>query len=171
MRPVRTFAAFAAAGIVAVGTSTLLTSGTAAAWHVRPSVEATCNGTTVRFVVHVDNTETDPAKAMTVTATDLQTGKVVSLGSVAAGHSGTGAIDTGLTTVKAGAIRFAETWTSGPAGTDQRRVEYPKFGCDPPPAVPDGLNGVSLLALGVIAVPVVAVRRRRRCRAHGAAAA
>jgi hypothetical protein len=72
--------------------------------------------------------------------------------------------------VKAGTIRFAETWTSGATGTDQRGVDYPKFGCDPPPAVPDGLNGVSLLALAALAVPVVAVRRRQR-RARAAAPA
>ena len=166
MRP---FIALAATGVV-VGAATLLGSGTAVAWHVRPSVETTCAAMTVRFVVHFDNTETAATKAMNVTATDLQTGAVVSLGSVAAGQSGTGTIDTGLATVNAGTIRFTETWTSGATGTDQRGVDYPKFGCDPPPAVPDGLNGVSLLALAALAVSVVAVRRRQR-RARAAAPA
>src|SRR5581483_1476602 len=124
-----------------------LWSAPAPAWSYRASVEATCTASGVRLALHFANTESHPTQAMTVTATDLQTSKSVALGSVAPGHTATGNIDTGVPSVKAGKVRVALSWTGAPGAGEQRLLAYPAFGCDPPPAVPEGLDGVTLAAV------------------------
>jgi hypothetical protein len=117
------------------------------AWSFRASVGRTCTASGVQLTVHFANIEPKAAQVMTVSATDTQTNKSVLLGSVTPGKSGLGTIDTALQSVKAGKVRIDLAWASDPKSHDQRLLSYGAFGCDPPPAVPEGLDGWTLAAI------------------------
>jgi hypothetical protein len=154
----------AARAIAAVGVALVLVALAAVpsgAWSFRASVDRTCTASGVQLVVHFANTEPKGSQVMTVSATDTQTNKSVTLGSVIPGKSGQGTIDTALQSVKAGKVRIDLAWASDPKSHDQQLVQYGAFGCDPPPAVPEGLNGWTLAAVVGGVVGVGAWRRSR----------
>ena len=147
----------AARALAAVGVAFLfvgLTAAPSVAWSFHASVDRTCTASGVQLTVHFANTEPKPSQIMTVSATDTQTNKSVTVGSVAPGKSGQGTIDTALQSVKAGKVRVDMAWASDPKTHDQQLLAYGAFGCDPPPAVPEGLNGWTLAAIvgGVLGV-------------------
>jgi hypothetical protein len=146
---------------VAVG-AVAVTGGPASAWLFRASVQRTCTASGVRLEFHFTNTEPNAAQAMTVTATDVKSNRSVALGGVGAGQSVTGTIDTSLQSVPAGKIRIDMAWVANPKGHDQDFLSYGAFGCDPPPAVPDGINGWTLAVIVGGTVGVGAWRRRHR---------
>ena len=157
----------AARAVAAVGVAFLLVVLAAmpsGAWLFRASVDQTCTASGVQLTVHFTNTEPKASQAMTVSATDTQTNKSVTLGTVAAGKSGQGTIDTALQSVKTGKVRIDLAWASDPKSHDQQLLPYGAFGCDPPPAVPEGLNGWTLGAVvgGVVGAGVW--RRNRTVR-------
>jgi hypothetical protein len=157
----------AAGGIAAVGVALLLVGVAAVpsgAWSFRASVDRTCTVSGVQLTVHFANTESKTSQGMTVSATDTQTGKSVTVGAVAPGKSGQGTIDTALQSVKAGKVRVDLAWVSDPKSHDQQLLSYGAFGCDPPPAVPEGLNGWTLAAIVGGVVGVGSWRRSRTGR-------
>jgi hypothetical protein len=154
----------AARAVAAVGVATLLVGLAAApsgAWSFHASVDRTCTASGVQLTVHFANTEPKPSQIMTVSATDTQTNKSMTLGTVAPGKSGLGTIDTAVQSVKAGKVRLDLGWASDPKAHDQKLLAYGAFGCDPPPAVPEGLNGWTL---AVVVGGVVGVGAWRRSR-------
>ena len=100
------------------------------AWSTKQHVSVYCASHTVSFKVTFTNTEhLTSGKGMNVVAVDEQSGKFVDLGAVLPGRSAEGVIDTGLSKVGSGRVRFDLTWTSGHSGSDKRYVSYGAFHC------------------------------------------
>lgn len=97
------------------------------AWKTSQAANAACdkNGK-VTITVQFSNTESNsPDNAMNVVVNDNQTGGIVNLGAVNPGATKTGTIPTTQTSLAAGSVIFALTWTSGRSGTDTRTANYP----------------------------------------------
>ncbi len=117
-------------------------------WVTNESASTACapDGSGANIEVTFTNAEPPTTSlAMTVVAKDSQTGKSVSLGSIKGGASKTSSISTGKTTLNAGTITFALSWSDGHAGTDSRTAPYkavssclPKTPTPTPTPVPTG---------------------------------
>ncbi len=66
---------------------------------------------------------------LNVTVIDDQTGKSVNLGTVPAGQSVTGKIETGVKSLTAGTVRFQLAWTDGRAGIENIPQTYSAVSC------------------------------------------
>jgi hypothetical protein len=135
-------------------------SADAPAWSFRVDVARSCTASGVHLLVTFANTETNSTQKMNVTVTDQQSSKSSGPVTVMPGHNVTLDIATGLQTVKAGSVVLLASWTNGAQGTDRRTFTYQAFGCDPPPAVPEGLNGIALAVIAAGALSVVVFKRR-----------
>jgi hypothetical protein len=122
-------------------------------WAVTQSASTACatDGSGINITVTFTNTETPSSSTtMNVTAKDQQTGKSVNMGSIKGGVTKTSTIATGKTTLNAGTVTFALSWTDGHSGTDSRTANYsavskcvqptptPTYPPTPTPTVPPG---------------------------------
>jgi hypothetical protein len=157
MRATKVAFGVAAAALAVVA----LWSADAPAWSFHVDVARSCTASGVHLLVTFTNTETNPAQKMNVTVTDQQSSKSSGPVTVMPGHSASLDVATGMPTVKSGSVVLVASWTNGAQGTDRRTFKYQAFGCDPPPAVPEGLNGIALAVIGAGALSVVVFKRRR----------
>lgn len=96
-------------------------------WITDESASTACapDGSGANIAVTFTNSEApSTSTAMNVTATDQQTGKSVNMGSIAGGKTNTSIIETGKTSLKAGEVSFALSWTNGQSGTDTKTANY-----------------------------------------------
>jgi hypothetical protein len=105
----------------------LLQNAESILWYTNQSASTACatNGSGADISVTFTNTETPSSStAMNVIATDEQTGKSVNMGSITGGNTKTSTIATGKTSLQAGTVSFALSWTDGQSGTDSRTATY-----------------------------------------------
>lgn len=98
-----------------------------ATWATDQSASSSCPDQGGTAIISVSFTNTEPNQsdlAMTVQATDQQTGKSVNLGNVNGGQTKTGQIDTEETDLQAGTVVFSLAWSDGHAGADTRNAAY-----------------------------------------------
>jgi hypothetical protein len=96
-------------------------------WVVNDSASTACapDGSGANIAVTFTNAESpSTSTAMNVVATDQQTSKSVNMGSIKGGTSKTSIIATGKTSLDAGKVTFALTWTDGHSGTDSETASY-----------------------------------------------
>ncbi|HSX09168.1 MAG TPA: hypothetical protein VLF93_03380 [Candidatus Saccharimonadales bacterium] len=96
-------------------------------WITNQSASTACapDGSGANIEVTFTNAEPpSTSTSMNVTAKDAQTGKTVNMGAIKGGSSKTSAIVTSKTTLDAGTVTFALSWTDGHAGTDSRTASY-----------------------------------------------
>lgn len=96
-------------------------------WVTNQSASTACdtNGNGANISVTFTNSEPPSSStAMTIKATDQQTGDTVNMGSIQGGTTKTSTIETGKTSLKAGTVNFALSWTDGHSGTDTRTASY-----------------------------------------------
>jgi len=108
------------------------------AWKTAQSAQAVCSDLgTVDLQVSFTNTEpVNLVWCMNVVATDLRTGESIDLGSVEAGETATGVIETNISPLGAGQVRFELTWCDGRKGIDSRTVSYDATTCQLPSPTP-----------------------------------
>jgi hypothetical protein len=94
------------------------------AWSTQQSAATQCSSTAGSAVIVVTFANTESSQAMTVTADDLQTGKFVNLGTIAAQDVKAGNIVTGKSSLNSGSVVFNLTWANGQSGTDQVYATY-----------------------------------------------
>ncbi len=96
-------------------------------WNVGQSASTSCPipGNGVDIKVTFSNSEPNQSStAMTVTATDQQTGKTVDFGSIKGGQTVNETIHTGRSTLNAGTVLFKFKWTDGHFGSDTSSASY-----------------------------------------------
>ena len=96
-------------------------------WIANESASTACapDGSGSNIAVTFTNSESpSTSTSMNVTATDKQTGKSIDMGSINGGISKTSVIETGKTSLLAGTVGFALSWTDGHAGTDTATASY-----------------------------------------------
>lgn len=96
-------------------------------WVANESASAACSpdGSGADIGVTFTNSETpNSSTEMNVTATDEQTGKSIAMGSISGGQTKTSTIATGKTSLNAGTVKFALSWTDGHSGTDSTTANY-----------------------------------------------
>lgn len=96
-------------------------------WLTTQSASTACapDGSGASIAASFTNTESPSSStAMNVNVTDQQTGKSVSMGSITGGQTKTSIIDTAKTSLQAGEVTFALSWTDGHSGTDSRTANY-----------------------------------------------
>jgi len=94
-------------------------------WVTDQSASTACatDGSGANIAVSFTNSETPSSSTeMNVTAKDQQTGDSVNMGSIQGGA--TSIIKTGETSLQAGTVTFALSWTNGQSGTDSRTATY-----------------------------------------------
>jgi PKD repeat protein len=121
---------------IAVGTfAWLAPAQPALAWATQQSAEVLC-APDGEALIEVSFTNSEPAGAiwwMDVSATDLQTGKSISLGTVKGGETTTGVIHTGQSSLGNGQVKFHLVWTNQPCqGQDDRWASYSAITCQLP---------------------------------------
>lgn len=133
---------------------------TGIAWSTSQSASSSCptTGSGAIITATFNNTEPDRSNyAMNVVAKDRQTGKSVNLGSIRGGQSKSGVIQTGRTSLSAGTVDFALTWTDGHSGIDSRSAGYQTISnCNTPtptppqsePVCPAGTDQVDVITGG-----------------------
>jgi hypothetical protein len=111
---------------------------TTLSWATDQSASTVCAASGVNISVTFTNSESNKSStAMTVVAKDSQTNKTVNLGSVTGGQTKSDIIETDKTTLAAGSVTFALTWTDGHSGTDSRTASYKAVSnCNPPTPTP-----------------------------------
>lgn len=96
-------------------------------WIANESASTACapDGTGASIAVTFTNSEPQSSStSMNVIATDQQTGKSVDMGSIKGGVSKTSVIATGKTSLSAGKVSFALSWTDRHSGTDTTSASY-----------------------------------------------
>ena len=96
-------------------------------WTTTQSASTQCatDGSGAVIAVTFTNTEAPSSStAMNVKATDQQTGESVNMGSIKGGTSKTSNIATNESSLQAGTVTFALSWTDGHSGTDSRTATY-----------------------------------------------
>ena len=96
-------------------------------WIANESASTACapDGSGASVAVTFTNSETPSSSTeMNVIATDQQTGKSVNMGSIMGGATKTSIIATGKTSLSAGRVSFALSWTDGHSGTDTASASY-----------------------------------------------
>jgi len=96
-------------------------------WIANESASTACapDGSGSNIAVTFTNSESpSTSTSMNVTATDKQTGKSINMGSIKGGISKTSVIETGKTSLSAGTVNFALSWTDGHSGTDTATASY-----------------------------------------------
>lgn len=99
---------------------------TGQAWYLSQSATAGCVSTSTNIFIKVSLTNEEASKNMIVKATDNQSGKSIDLGTVTAGKTKTGLIDTGLKTLNSGQVTFNFAWTDNPSDKDTSTAGYSK---------------------------------------------
>jgi hypothetical protein len=96
-------------------------------WLANQTASTACapDGSGANIAATFTNSESPSSStAMNVTVTDQQTGLSVRMGSVTGGQTQTSIIKTGKTSLQAGQVTFALSWTDGHSGTDSRTASY-----------------------------------------------
>jgi hypothetical protein len=96
-------------------------------WNVSQSASTSCPSDGSGAVIKVTFKNSEAAKsstAMDVKATDKQTGKSITMTNIQGGQTKNGEIKTGKSSLSAGTVEFALTWTDGHSGTDKRTANY-----------------------------------------------
>lgn len=96
-------------------------------WVTDESASTACSpdGSGANIAATFTNSEAPGSStAMNITVTDQQTGKSVNMGSITGGDTKTSVISTGKTSLKAGEVTFALSWTNGQSGTDTKTANY-----------------------------------------------
>jgi hypothetical protein len=94
------------------------------AWSTQQSAVTKCSTEDGSAVISVTFANTESTKAINVTASDLQTGQSVDLGTVKAQDIKAANIITGKSSLTNGSVIFRLTWANGSAGTDQLGASY-----------------------------------------------
>lgn len=96
-------------------------------WVTDESASTACasDGSGADIAASFTNSESPSSStAMNVVVTDEQTGKSVNMGSIQGGATKTVIIETGKTSLNAGTVTFALSWTDGRSGTDSKTASY-----------------------------------------------
>lgn len=106
-------------------------------WVTDESASTACatDGSGADIAASFTNSESPSSStAMNVTVTDQQTGKSVNMGAIQGGATKTVIIETGKTSLNAGQVTFALSWTDGHSGTDSKTANYSAVSyCNPKP--------------------------------------
>ncbi len=115
-------------------------------WLTTQSASSACASDGSGALISASFTNTEPrssSTSMDVAVKDQQTGKSIDMGSLPGGDTRTVTINTGKTSLSAGSVTFALSWTDGHSGTDTRTAGYNAVSnCisqpTPTPTVPPG---------------------------------
>lgn len=102
-------------------------------WITNQTAESSCSSSgTVVIKVNIQNKETN--KNLDITATDLQSNISIDLGTITPGSSASGEIDTKLTKVNLGTVRFELVWSNDHNKKSIREAAYSAVdSCQPQP--------------------------------------
>jgi len=104
------------------------------AWSTTQSAKSICIAQAASIKVTFSNTES--RRGMKVTVKDVQTNKSVDLGTVNAGETKTGTIDTEFSKLNKGSVIFFLNWATPPTGSDTRSANYDSINCVSPTPTP-----------------------------------
>lgn len=96
-------------------------------WQTTQSASTACASNGSGALISATFTNTEPrssSTAMDVTVKDQQTGKTANMGSILGGDTRTATINTGRSSLNAGSVTFALSWSDGHSGTDSRTASY-----------------------------------------------